>query len=96
MKNTPTSAISPDAQQSLDLQLIEAVRNPRGEAQYENGLAQTVAELLDRGADVNAVKESTGAAALMIAAQSGHTELVAKLWARGADVNAVASMAPRL
>ena len=53
MKNTPTSVASPTSQEALNSLLITAARNPRGEAQDENGRTQTVAELLDRGADVN-------------------------------------------
>ncbi len=90
MKNNPISAAPSAAQQALDLQLIRAVKNPRGEAQDENGLTQTVAELLARGADVNA-KISNGSTALISAAGNGHTEIVAELLNREADVNAKTS-----
>ncbi len=62
----------------MDLQLIEAVTNPRGEAQYKNELTQAVDRLLDQRADVKAAT-SDGATALIIAAQNGHTEIVDQL-----------------
>ena len=90
MKNTPTSVASPTSQEALNSLLITAAENPLGEAQDENGLTQTVSELLDRGANVNAAT-SDGVTALMIAALNGHTETVDKLLARRASVNAVES-----
>ena len=46
MKTTPTSATSPDAQQALNLKLIEALGSPRREAEreaeYENELPKTL------------------------------------------------------
>ena len=90
MKNTPPLAASSILQEALDLLLITAAGNPRGEAQDENGLTKTVAGLLDRGADVNAAN-SYGETALMLAAQDGHTETVAELLARGPNVNAATS-----
>ena len=87
MKNIPTSVASPAAQQALDLQLIKAVTNPLGKAQYENELTQAVDRLLDQRADVNA-RSSDDGTALMIAAKNGHKEIVTKLLDRGADVNA--------
>ena len=91
MKNTPSSlAASPISQEALDSLLITAAGNPRGEAQDENGLTQTVAELLARGADVNAAN-SDGVTALMIAAKNGHTQTVAELLNQGANVDAVTS-----
>ena len=90
MKGTPTSAASPISQEALNSLLITAAGNPRGEAQDENGLTQTVAQLLAQGASVNA-ERSNGATALMIAAKNGHTEIVSVLLAQGADANARAS-----
>ena len=40
MKNNLISETSLNEQKALDLQLIGAVKNPRGEAQDENGLTQ--------------------------------------------------------
>ena len=79
------------SQESLDLLLITAVKNPRGEAQDENGLTQTVAELLARGANVNAVTPY-GDTALILAAENGHKEIVSALLSHGGiDVNAATS-----
>jgi hypothetical protein len=54
MKDAPTLAASPISQEALNSLLITAAGNLRGEAQDENGLTQTVAELLAQGANVNA------------------------------------------
>ena len=86
MKNNFISATSLNEQKALDLQLIEAVENPRGEAQDENGLTQTVAGLLTRGADVNAVT-TDGATALMLAAENGHAEIVSALLLSRDEIN---------
>ena len=91
MKNNPISAAPSAAQQALNLQLIEAVRNPSGE-RYESGLTRNISGLLTRGADVNA-RDSYGFTALMAAAGNGRTEtrIVAGLLNKGADINAEAS-----
>ena len=90
MKDTSTSAASPISQEALDSLLITAAGNPRGEAQDENGLTQTVAGLLAQGANVNGT--SDGFTALIAAAYNGHTEIVSALLSRdGINVNAVAS-----
>ena len=91
MKNNPISAAPSAAQQALNLQLIEAVRNPSGE-RYESGLTRNISGLLARGADVNA-RYSYGFTALMAAAGNGRTEtrIVAGLLNEGADINAEAS-----
>ena len=87
MKTSDPLAASNDSKKDLDLLLIAAAKNPKGEAQDENGLTQTVAELLDRGADVNA--ESDGITALIIAAYNGYTENVSALLScDGINVNA--------
>jgi predicted LPLAT superfamily acyltransferase len=51
------------------------------------GHTQTVAMLLENGADVNA-KNNDGKTVLMLASWYGHTETVAMLLEKGADVNA--------
>jgi len=79
------------AKAALNLLLITAAGNPWGEARDENGSTQTVAELLARGADVNA-RSSDDATALMLAAENGHTANVSTLLLQeGIDVNAVIS-----
>ena len=90
MKNTPTLAASPILQEALNSLLITAAGNPRGEAQDENGLTQTVAGLLVQGAGANAAN-SDGVTALMIAAKNGHTQTVAELLNQGANVDTVTS-----
>jgi ankyrin repeat protein len=52
----------------------------------ENGHTETVALLLEHGADVARVDEANGATALMWAAKNGHTETVKLLLEHGADV----------
>ena len=53
----------------------------------KNGHTETVAMLLEKGADVNA-KDIFGKTILMEASSRGHTEIVALLIKKGADVNA--------
>ena len=86
--NTNSSPLNPALKKDLNLTLINAVENPRGESPYEDGLTEMVAGLLARGADVDA-RASDDATALMLAAKNGHTEIIAKLLDQGADVNAV-------
>jgi len=54
----------------------------------EYGHLEIVRELLDRGADVNAVRTNTGATPLFFASLYGHLDIVRELLDRGADVNA--------
>ena len=93
MKNTTKfSSLKPALKKDLNLILINAVKNPRGEAQYEAELTGMVVELLDRGADVDARASDDAtddATALMLAAKNGHAEIVDKLLARRANVDAV-------
>ncbi len=90
-KNSLNATRSPAEQQALDLQLIKAVKDPRGE-RYQNGLTRNISELLTRGADVNA-RDSYGCTALMAAAENSRTEtrIVAGLLDEGADINAARS-----
>jgi len=84
MRNTSASA---NTHEDLNSMLIAAVTNPLGEVVD----TQTVAELLARGANVNAARPD-GATALMLAAKRGHTEIVSALLAcDGINVNAVTS-----
>jgi ankyrin repeat protein len=70
------------------------------EKQHENGAfpllfaAQEghlgcVAALLEKGAAVNAIKDTNGNFPLLMAAQNGHTEIVAALLEKGAAVNMI-------
>jgi len=52
----------------------------------QQGHADAVAELLARGADVDAARTDNGVTPLIAAVQCGHTEVVAALLAGGADV----------
>jgi hypothetical protein len=90
MKNIPASSTQVEA---LNRLLIAAVINPLGKVLDKDGLTQTVAELLDQGANVNAAS-SAGASALILAAQLGHTETVSALLAHKEeiDVNAETSI----
>jgi ankyrin repeat protein len=88
--NTNSSPLNPALKKDLNLTLINAVENPRGEAPYEDGLTEMVAGLLARGADVNA-ESPDGDTALILAALNGHTEIVAQLLARGAYIEAKTS-----
>ncbi len=88
MKSTHSSSALKEHLNSL--LLIAAAQDPRGEVRDRDGLTQAVAELLDRGADVDG-RNFNGVTALMVAAQNGHTETVAKLLALGANVNRAAS-----
>jgi ankyrin repeat protein len=87
MKTPSSSAPSPISQEALDSLLITAAENPLGEVRDENGLTQTVPELLDRGANVDAAT-TDGTTALMVAAKNGDTEIVVLLLDRGAAVDA--------
>ena len=57
-------------------------------AAVNRGHGDVVDLLLDAGANVNAVKSTTGMTALMYGAQSGNAEVVKALVASKADVNA--------
>ena len=52
----------------------------------ENGHADVVKELLEKGANVN-LENKQGFTALILAAQEGHTGVVTELLTKGADVN---------
>jgi hypothetical protein len=83
LQNIPTLTTSYASKEALDLLLITAATNPLWEPRDENESTQTVAELLARGANVNAAA-SDGFTALMIAAKYGHTEIVLALLSRDA------------
>ena len=52
------------------------------------GKLEVVRELIDKGANVNAVKTKNGMTALMLASEEGHLEIVRLLIEKGANVNA--------
>lgn len=64
--------------QDLNQNLIQAAKR---------GDTATVKSLLDKGADVNAKSNKSGATALIFAAELGHFKIAETLLARGADVN---------
>jgi ankyrin repeat protein len=79
MRNTSASA---NTHEDLNSMLIAAVTNPLGEVVD----TQTVAELLARGANVNAARPN-GTTALMLAARNSHIDIVSTLLDGGAKVD---------
>ncbi|GAQ10062.1 hypothetical protein ALT_7383 [Aspergillus lentulus] len=56
------------------------------------GIAQTVEELMNQGADAEAIYDESGSRALRSAAHQGHKRVVEILLDRGADINALSGV----